>query len=254
MAVGIIGLGRLGGALARGLSRTRVPGGLYGFSRGAARARQVAEQAPGLTLLGSAGEVLERCDPVFLWMNRDQAAGVLEANGASIAARQPLVVSCTPGVPLAQHTRRWAESLPNVNLPTGRGVTLLTFGPAVPADDRTALAALLRATGAVHEVPAADMGYYTFLCSCGPGLYARMMQLLADTLASRRGYDREFCRALVRDTMAGTVALEEQDGIDADEVVWRVAHPGGSTEKGLAVLDGRFPGLVEEMLRRMGKW
>jgi pyrroline-5-carboxylate reductase len=254
MAIGIIGLGRLGGTLARGLSRARAPGGLYGFSRGAARARQVAEQAPGLTLLGSAGEVLERCDPVFLWMNRDQATEVLQANAAVVAARQPLVVSCTPGVPLPEHTRRWAQSLPNVNLSTGRGVTLLACGPGVSDGDREALVSLLRATGAVHEASTVDMGYYTFLCSCGPGLYARMMQLLADTLAARRGYDREFCRVLVRDTMAGTVLLEEQDGIGADEVVRRVAHPGGSTEKGLAVIDRRFPALVEEMLRNMGKW
>jgi len=78
-----------------------------------------------------------------------------------------------------------------------------------------------------------------------------MMQQLADVLSSRRGYDRELCRQLVRDTMAGTVALEELDGIGGDEVVWRVAHPGGATEKGLAVLDQQFPALVEAMLRNM---
>jgi pyrroline-5-carboxylate reductase len=133
-------------------------------------------------------------------------------------------------------------------------VTLLSFGPEVGREDRAALMALLAPTGAVHEVPGPELTYYSALCSCGPALYARMMQLLADALAARRGYDRAFCRALVRDTMAGTVALEEQDGIEADEVVWRVAHPGGSSEKGLAVIDRRFPALVQEMLQDMRKW
>jgi pyrroline-5-carboxylate reductase len=254
MATGIVGLGRLGEALARGLSRADVPGGLYGFNRSVAKARAVAEQAKGLALLGSAREVLERCDPVFLWMNRKDAADVLEANRDVLAARQPLVITCTPGVPVAEHTPRWAESLPNVNLPTGRGVTLLAFAPAVTATDRAGVTDLLRATGAVHELPRSELTYYSALCSCGPGLYAHMMQLFADALAARRGYDRALCRSLVRDTMAGTVALEEQDGIDADEVIWRVAHPGGSTEKGLAVLDRHLPALIEEMLQSMGKW
>lgn len=254
MATGIIGLGRLGAALARGLSRVGVPGGVYGYNRSAAKGRAVAEQAPGLALLDSAGEVLERCDPVFLWMNRKDATEVLQANAAVLAARQPLVVTCTPGVPVAEHTRRWAESLPNVNLSTGRGVTLLACAPGVAEADRAALVGLLRATGTVHELPQPELTYYSALCSCGPALYARMMQLFADALAARRGYDPEFCRALVRDTMAGTVALEEQDGIGAGEVIWRVAHPGGSTEKGLAVIDRRFPALAEEMLRNMGKW
>ncbi len=254
MAIGIIGLGRLGEALARGLTRGGSRVDVFGFNRTVARGRAAAERAPGLALLGSAREVLERCDPVFLWMSRKDATEMLESHRALLAARGPLVVTCTPGVPVAEHTRRWAESLPNVNLPTGRGVTLLACGPGVSADDRAALRHLLARTGVVHELPAAELTYYSALCSCGPALYARIMQLFADELAARRGYDRALCRALVRDTMAGTVALMEQDRIGADEVVRRVAHPGGSSEKGLAVIDRRFPELVEEMLQAMGKW
>jgi pyrroline-5-carboxylate reductase len=254
MATGIIGLGRLGEALARGLLRERAAGQVFGFNRSLAKGRAAAGRAPGLELLGSAREVLERCDPVFLWMNRKDAAQLLAEERAVLSRRRPLLVTCTDGVPVADHTPRWAESLPNVCLPTGRGVTLLAFGPSVSDGDRAMVKALLRPTGSVHEVPAAELSYYSALCSCGPALYARMMQLFADALAARRGYDRELCRALVRDTMAGTVALQELDGIGADEVVWRVAHPGGSSEKGLAVIDRRFPALVEEMLQGMGKW
>ncbi len=254
MAIGIRGLGRLGEALARGLGRGRAPGQVLGFNRSAAKGRAAAERAPGLTLLGSAREVLERCDPVFLWMNRKDATEVLEAHHALLAERQPLIVTCAAEVPVADHVRRWVESLPNVNLPTGRGVTLLACGPGVSDADRATLRRMLASTGAVHEVPAAELTYYSALCSCGPALYARMMQRFADALAERRGYDRELCRGLVRDTMAGTVALLEQDLISADELIWRVAHPGGSSEKGLAVIDRRFPALVEEMLQAMGKW
>lgn len=252
MPTGIIGLGRLGESLARGLARDGEA--LLGFNRSVEKGRQVAAEVPGLTLAGSAGEVLERCDPVFVWMNGADAGGVLAEHREVIAARRPLLVSCTPATPLADHGDRWAQALPNVNLATGKGVTLLAFGPRVSDDDKELLRAVLAPTGAVHEVAAGDIPYYSVLCSCGPGLYARMMQLLADVLSARRGYDRDFCRRLVRDTMAGTVELEELDGIDGDEVVWRVAHPGGATEKGLAVLDRQFPALIEAMMRNMGRW
>jgi pyrroline-5-carboxylate reductase len=134
------------------------------------------------------------------------------------------------------------------------GVTLLAFGPAVEARDHELLEAVLAPTGAVHVLPVEELTYYAALASCGPGLYARLMQIFADVLAARRGYDRELCRRMVREAMAGTVALQALDGIDADEVVWRVAHPGGSTEQGLAVLDQQLPALVEAMLRNMKKW
>lgn len=254
MAIGIIGLGRLGEALARGLTRDAAGDAVFGFNRSVEKGHEVALRAAGLTLLGSAREVFERCDPVFLWMNRKDATEVLEAHHALVFERQPLVVTCTPGVPVAEHTRRWAESLPNVNLPTGRGVTLIAFGSGASPEDRRTLREVLQPTGTVHELRAAELPYYSVLCSCGPALYARMMQTLADTLSARRGYDRDLCRRMVRDTVAGTVALEEQDAIGADEVVWRVAHPGGSSEKGLAVIDRLFPALVEEMLRNMQRW
>ena len=254
METGIIGLGRLGEALARGLTRAAAAGGVCGFNRTTEKGRAVADRAPGLVLLGSAREVLERCDPVFLWMNKADASEVLAADGDVVRRRRSLLVTCTPGVPVSGWTDRWAESLPNVNLPTGRGVTLLTCAPGLGAEDRQLLTALLATGGAVHELPATELTYYSALCSCGPALYARMMELFADSLAAQRGYDRELCRALVWDTMAGTVALHERDGIGADELAWRVAHPGGSTEKGLAVLGARFPALAEEMLRAMGKW
>jgi pyrroline-5-carboxylate reductase len=252
MTIGIVGLGRLGESLARGLAR----GGAAtcGFNRSAAKGREVAARAPGLELLGSAREVFERCDPVFVWMKPADAAAVLAECHEPIAARRPMLVSCAQGVPLAEHTDRWAETIPNVALATGRGVTLIAYGPRVSSADRAQLAAVLAPTGAVHELPAAEIPYYTALSSCGPGLYARMMQLFADTLADRRGYDRDLCRRMVHDTMAGTLALQELDGIGDDEVVWRVAHPGGSTEKGLAVLDAQLPAVAEAMLRNMRKW
>jgi pyrroline-5-carboxylate reductase len=214
----------------------------------------VAAQAPGLALLASAEEVLERCDPVFLWMARGDAAEVLGAHRENLARRRPLVVTCTPGVPVAEHTTRWAETLPNVSLSTGLGATLLTWGPDLSEADRDGVRLLLRACGALHELPREELAFFSALASNGPALYARMMELWADALATRRGYDREACRAMVRQTMAGTLALEEQDGIGADEVIRRVAHPGGTTEKGLAVLDRLFPAMAEEMLRAMGKW
>ena len=127
MRIGIVGLGRLGESLARGL--TRGGGEVFGFTRTVERGRQIAARVPGFTLLESPREVFDSCDPVFVWMKPSDAAELLAAHHDVIAARQPLLVSCHRDAPLAAHTDRWAESLPNVNLATGQGVTLLAFPP-----------------------------------------------------------------------------------------------------------------------------
>jgi pyrroline-5-carboxylate reductase len=92
------------------------------------------------------------------------------------------------------------------------------------------------------------------LCSCGPALYVTMMELLADTLATRRGYDRDFCRRMVRETMLATLLLQESDEADASEIVARVAHPGGRSEAGVVHLRAALPPLYEAMLRKMRAW
>ena len=254
MKIGIIGLGRLGAALARGLCRAGVTHDLFVCNRTPAKAEALARELPGLRLCASPAEVLRTCDPVFLWTKPPNAIRVLEDGRALIAELKILVVSCIAGVPLAQFTPRWAESLPNVAMAVGRGVTLVDFPPGLAETDRATVRDLLGVVGTVHEVPAVEIPYYSALMSCGPALYAVMLEQFADTLAARRGYDRDLCRQMVHETIAGTLALQAEEGIDAAEVVRRVAHPGGSTEGGLGVLREALPALYERMLRGMRKW
>ena len=82
-----------------------------------------------------------------------------------------------------------------------------------------------------------------------------MLEMMADIMASHRGYDRETCRRMVRETVLGTLFLQEHDKIDASEIVYRVAHPGGSTEPGVNYLHSDFSELFyETMLKAMKKW
>lgn len=81
-----------------------------------------------------------------------------------------------------------------------------------------------------------------------------MLEMMADVMASHRGYDRETCRRMVRETVLGTFLLQEHDEIDASEVVYRVAHPGGSTEPGVRYLQSNLSEFYEAMLKAMKKW
>jgi len=254
MNVGIIGLGRLGGALARGLDRFWMGGGMYGHNRGRKKAEAARAEAPRLVLLESAAEAFDRCEIVFLWMKPADGMAILEACTDAIKRSDPLVVACTVNTEYGRYCRRWAEALPNVNMSAGAGVTLLHFAQDLGVSDRRALTEILGAVGSVHELPRDEISYYSALASCGPALYATMMEAFADTLSERRGYDREFCRSLVRQTMAGTIAVLEEDNLDAPALVERVAHPGGASESGTNFLKERLPALYVEMLATMKKY
>lgn len=252
--IGIIGLGRLGSALARGLDRCFQKGELHGCARTRKKADALLKSLPRLVIHDAPAEIFSHCDPVFLWTRPEDAKVILEVDAALIRGRRPLLVSCVLDVPFADYTPRWAWSYPNVNLAAGRGTTLLHFAPDLPQADRALLRGVLGSVGTVYEAPPREIPFYSAVFSCGPALHAVMLETLADTLALRRGYDRDFCRRIARECAAGTVALQEQDRIDAAEVVCRVAHPGGPSEAGSNFLREKLPGLFEEMLKRMKKW
>jgi competence protein ComER len=254
MNVGIIGLGRLGGALARGLDQFWDKGNIFGFNRSGDKGRAAAALAPRLRLLDTSAAVFDRCDIVFLWTKPEDAQALLEQQRAIIRKRNPCVVSCVTHTGFDRFCDRWAETLPNVNLAAGRGMTLVWYPVPLGEPDRRMLAEVLGAVGTVHELPRDDIPFYSALASCGPALYAVMMEAYADALSKRRGYDRELCRTLVKETMAGTIAQMEADGLDARALVERVAHPGGPSEAGSRFLYEKLPELYAEMLKRMRKW
>ena len=254
MSIGVIGLGRLGAALVRGLCRERRDDVIYGYNRTTEKGLDLKKEATDFQLCGSETEVFKLCDVVFLWTKPQDAINIMEKNADLIRQQQPLLVSSTLGVPLSDYTNRWAECFPNVNTSVGKGVTVIHYASSLSDSDRTLLEVILNEVGSVYTASAEDMSFYSALCSCGPALYATMLEMMADIMASHRGYDRETCRRMVRETVLGTLFLQEYDKIDAVEVVYRVAHPGGSTEPGVNYLHSHFSGFYETMLKGMKKW
>jgi competence protein ComER len=254
MPTGVIGLGRLGSALVRGLCRERRNDVVYGYNRTYEKGLSLKEKCADLQICSSETEVLELCDVVFLWTKPQDAVAVMEKNKDLIRKKQQLLISCMINVPLAEYTPRWAECLPNVNMPVGKGVTVISYAPSLPKADKMQIHSILNQVGSVYDVPSGDLTYYSALCSCGPALYATMFEMFADIMSLHRGYDHEICRRMVRETVLGTMLLQEEDGIDTAEVVHRVAHPGGTSEAGINYLKPNLPGVYENMLKAMKKW
>jgi pyrroline-5-carboxylate reductase len=254
MSIGVIGLGRLGSALVRGLYREHRNGVIYGYNRTIAKGSILKTQCPDLQLCNSETEVLELSDTVFIWTKPQDAISIIEKNVDLIRKKQLLLVSCSLDVPLAHYTARWAECYPNINMAIGKGVTLIHYAPSLSDSDQILLTDILHQVGSVYPTSAEDMSFYSALSSCGPALYATMLEMLADMLVTQRGYDHEICRRMVQETVIGTMLLQEHDGIDASEIVHQVAHPGGSSEAGVGYLKSNLPEVYEKMLKAMKKW
>lgn len=244
MRLGFLGAGSMASALARGLGE---PALVFDVQR--ERAEALAAEIGG-EATGSGADLAEGADVVVLAHKPAQ----LEEAAEGVAGAAKAVASIVAATPVARLEAVYPDVpvyrfIPNIPVEVGRGVLCYVPGALAsqgPEDD------LLRLLGRSGTVVTLDEGLIEpamALMSCGPAFLALVVEALADA-GARHGLDDAQARRLVVETMAGSAAFLDANGLDAEGLRKRVATPGGLTEKGLGILEERglreaFDGAVD---------
>jgi pyrroline-5-carboxylate reductase len=85
------------------------------------------------------------------------------------------------------------------------------------------------------------------MAGAGPAYAARFVRALAKA-GEARGLSAEIASTIALETVLGTAWMAATNGETMDDIVKRVASPGGTTEAGLAVLDKALDDLVGETI------
>ncbi len=226
MKIGLIGSGNMARALAVGWGEPVVC-----TDSGSGRAAALAAELGGEAVAGPA-EVAERADVVVLAHKPHQ----LDAVAAEAQAAR-LVVSVLGGVSLAQLREaypgaRVAAVTPNTPSAVRRGVTLLAEG----SDAMEEVTALFERVGTVVVLPEAQLGAGGGIAGVGPAYVALLAEAWTDA-GVRAGLKPAVATELVTGTLAGGAALLAAEHHDTLAVRRGVTSPGGSTARGLRVLE-----------------
>lgn len=233
-AIGVVGVGAMGGALAAGLARharviveDRLPG----------RADEVSA-AHGV-MAGDAAA----CDVVVMAVKPQDMSEVLgqvvprmrtDAVLVSVAAGWPLhrLARMAPARPLVR-------MMPNLAVAGGAGVVAVAWS-GLDAAGEARMRGVLDALGAVVPMDESLFPVATALGGSGPGFLAYLAAAM-----ERAGVDGGLTpgqsRAMVRGVIAGTASLLGDD-VDPAALQARVSSPGGTTAAGIAVLEQRLAG------------
>ena len=154
-----------------------------------------------------------------------------------------VVISLLAGVEVASLRQRFpgvaaiVRAMPNLPVSIRRGVTALY---TTDADDQTRerlnnlFAALGFAMWMTDERKLAAVGS---VAGAGPAYVARFIAALTKA-GEKRGLTVDIASVIARETVLGTAWMAATTGEDMASVAKRVASPNGTTEAGLAVLDG----------------
>ncbi len=231
MKIGFIGAGSMASALARGLGEPAVVADVD-----AERAAALAD-AIGGRVAASNAELAESVDLVVLCHKPAQ----LEEVARDAAGNAKVVASVVAATPLARLEAAYPEIpvyrfIPNIPVEVGRGVFCYSPGTRAAAGPEADLLALFGRAGTVIRLDEPSLEPAMALMSCGPAFLALVVEAMADA-GRRHGLDDDQATRLVVETMAGTAAFLDANGLDAAGLRARVATPGGLTEKGLRTLE-----------------
>lgn len=228
----MIGCGNMGGAMLRGWMAAGLdPASVTVVTRSGLGApggvRSVTElppdERPATLVLAVKPKQLDTVAPLLAGLEPELLVSILAGVEADVLARR---------IP----ARAVVRAMPNLPVAIRQGVTAL-FSTSEALEVRRAAEALARPLGLAEWI--ADERSFdavTALAGCGPGFVFRFADALA-AAGTALGLPPEQARRLAVATLAGAGAMAAQADVPPATLADRVASPGGSTRKGLDVLD-----------------
>jgi pyrroline-5-carboxylate reductase len=156
----------------------------------------------------------------------------------------PLVISIAAGVPLSALIAGLPEGMPVVRVMPNtpalvlQGASALSRSPHVADEKMKEALALFQAVGMAIEVEEKWMDAVTGLSGSGPAYFLMLMEAFMDA-GVLMGIPRPIARELVIQTALGSALMARETGKHPAELKDMITSPGGTTIRGLEVLEER---------------
>ena len=258
MKLGLIGCGKMGGALLEGVIKAKLVKAsqvavcdVHGPSAAA-----LQKKHPGLKVLAGGVEVIKASDTVILAVKPKDMETLLRsaAENAGKKTEGVLFLSIAAGITLS-HLQSWLEGVPRIirvmpNTPAQIGLGYSAFARATGVADAEVARRILGAVGLVDEVDEKLLDAITGLSGSGPAYVFTVIESLADA-GVLMGLGRDAALRAAAQTVAGAAQMVIQTGELPAKLRDAVTSPGGTTIAGLEQLEAH--GLRNALIQAVRK-
>lgn len=240
--VGIIGLGRMGRCMVRGLLETQTlkKSELFFTTKHPETAEQV-EKELGIVACKSNTDLIDKCDVIVIAVKPQNISEVLEEMGKNLAPGKT-IVSIVASVTTSQieiflpKGSVVIRAMPNTPAFVGAGMTAWCVGSNVGSLDCERAQMLFEPVGKVARVDEKHMDAVTGLSGCGPAYLYVVLESLTDA-GIKVGLPRELATQLAGQTVLGAARMLLDTGRHPAALKDEVTTPAGCTIDGLLELE-----------------
>ena len=237
MKYGFIGCGNMGGAIAAALSKATKD--IMVTDRSGKAAAQAAQLG---ICYGTAAQIAEGCDVIFLGVKPHMMADCLRPLQAILQERKPLLITMAAGLEIRRIEEMAGGRLPVIrimpNTPTaiGKGVIPYCCNALVLQEKLSAWLEDMRFCGLLDSLEERLMDAVSALSGSGPAYMYVLLEALADG-AVACGIPRAKAMDYAAMTMAGAAEMYLSTHQHPGALKDAVCSPGGSTIAGIRELE-----------------
>lgn len=236
MKIAIIGLGKMGEALARGWAKHQ----LVGTTRTSESAADAAKRL-GIKVSTDSVAAVRGAQVVLLSVKPHQCEALLKKLAPKLT-RDHLLVSIVASVTNEQ-LAKWSggnasiiRAMPNTPCVIGEGMTVFAPGPGAETAEIKMAESLFSAVGRTAVVEESLMDGVTGLSGCGPAYIYMVIEALSEA-GVMVGLPRKTATLLAAQTLSGAAQMVLQRGDHPAALKDEVTTPAGCTIDGLMALE-----------------
>jgi len=239
MRIAILGTGKIGESLLAGL-RSSDWADIVASSRREERAAELRERH-GVETTTSNADAIHGADVIVLAVKPQDIETLLGEIGHLVTNEQT-VLSVAAAIPTSRIERHLGSdvpvvrAMPNTPATVHEGIAGMCAGRNAGREHLDRAGTVLRAVGAVVEVPEEQMDAITAVSGSGPAYYALLAEAMIEA-GILLGLSREVSTKLVVQTMLGTAKLLRDENVHPVELRESVTSPGGTTIRAIRELE-----------------
>lgn len=241
MKIAILGAGRMGCALARGMVAAGVlPGNSITLTSSSAEKAAVAAEKLGVCSADTNESALAEADIAFLCVKPAKAISLLREISSHLAGK--LLISVVAGLrsqslqEAAGNSVRLIRSMPNTAVRLRQGVTALAPAATATSGDLTTAEHLFSSVGTAVVVREDDLDTVTAVSGSGPAFALLMLEALLEG-GHEGGLSVEQARVFASGALSAAAALVSCSPESPLALRAEITSPGGTTEAGLSILE-----------------
>lgn len=238
--VGVIGTGKMGGTLVKAIldKNLILPKNLFVCEKEERKLNPFIQKGAKFS---SVDEIAKKVDIVIIAVKPNDVKPLLKLLKGKLNTSQ-IVVSIAAGISISFISKRLGGSvpvvrvMPNTAISVNEGICALSTGSTIDGKKISFIEKIFQAVGQVVELPENKLDAVTGLSGSGPAYVYMIIEGLIRG-GEKAGLSREISRKLVIQTVLGAAKLAKKSDRELEELIASIATPGGTTIKGLEVLE-----------------